>query len=141
MEECPICYELCPDYTTKCGHKFHKECLDMWLDKHYTCPMCRYMINNTFILWSSNNIFFRIKYKIIIYDHYFIISNIFSKQYISGNNIKLVELNNKNIRLEVRIKNKLQIIKLYSNKETLNSCFNGITYLIDKFSSVYLPYI
>lgn len=41
-EECSICLEsegtLVP---SKCGHKFHTECLVKWLEKKNTCPNCR----------------------------------------------------------------------------------------------------
>ena len=42
IEECSICLEndgtLVP---SKCGHKFHTECLVKWLENHDTCPNCR----------------------------------------------------------------------------------------------------
>ncbi|XP_058747903.1 RING-H2 finger protein ATL63-like [Vicia villosa] len=28
----------------KCGHAFHVECIDMWLNSHTNCPMCRSLI-------------------------------------------------------------------------------------------------
>ena len=41
-EECSICLEsegtLVP---SKCGHKFHTECLVKWLENKNTCPNCR----------------------------------------------------------------------------------------------------
>lgn len=30
---------------TQCGHKYCKECLDVWLGNHRTCPMCKHHIN------------------------------------------------------------------------------------------------
>ena len=42
---CPICLE---NYSTKefkrelkCGHTFHKKCIDKWIKKYNTCPICR----------------------------------------------------------------------------------------------------
>lgn len=27
--------------TGKCGHSFHHECINAWLKKSHTCPVCR----------------------------------------------------------------------------------------------------
>ena len=43
-EECVICTNsLSPtcDKPTKCGHYMHKTCIDSWLSRHTTCPVCR----------------------------------------------------------------------------------------------------
>ena len=44
MEECPICYEDMPAPTQlRCGHTFHKHCIDKWAETHCTCPYCRFI--------------------------------------------------------------------------------------------------
>lgn len=44
-ETCAICLE--PTYKTiKCGHHFHKKCLDKWKE-HNSCPVCRKPIDET----------------------------------------------------------------------------------------------
>lgn len=48
-DDCPICIsEICACKgkrklvkETPCGHCFHPTCLNRWLRKHDTCPMCR----------------------------------------------------------------------------------------------------
>jgi len=41
-KECVICMEILNEYKDlKCGHKFHVNCLDTWLQNHDICPMCR----------------------------------------------------------------------------------------------------
>lgn len=32
----------------KCGHNFHLSCIDEWLRKHSTCPVCRFQIQDSF---------------------------------------------------------------------------------------------
>ncbi len=42
-EECSICLSE-SDYQfikTRCNHIFHKECIDVWLNQHNSCPFCR----------------------------------------------------------------------------------------------------
>lgn len=29
-----------------CGHCFHAECIDLWLDSHCTCPLCRVTVES-----------------------------------------------------------------------------------------------
>ncbi|XP_022218428.1 E3 ubiquitin-protein ligase TRAIP [Drosophila obscura] len=42
---CVICAELFAQsdevYVTMCGHMFHHNCLNQWLDRSKTCPQCR----------------------------------------------------------------------------------------------------
>lgn len=40
--ECTICMEFLNDYESlKCGHKFHVQCIDEWLQNHEICPVCK----------------------------------------------------------------------------------------------------
>ncbi|KAK6935701.1 Zinc finger, RING-type [Dillenia turbinata] len=44
--ECVICLSMFEDKDVgrdlpKCGHAFHVECIDMWLNSHSDCPICR----------------------------------------------------------------------------------------------------
>ncbi|KAK7289845.1 hypothetical protein RIF29_03815 [Crotalaria pallida] len=45
-EECCICLSHFQDneklkVLTECQHVYHSECLDMWLNAHPSCPLCR----------------------------------------------------------------------------------------------------
>lgn len=41
--ECAICLDTIVDdlFVTKCNHNFHKKCIDGWLKKSKSCPLCR----------------------------------------------------------------------------------------------------
>ena len=44
MEDCSICLESFKNkelYSSTCKHTFHKSCIDKWLDKDNSCPLCR----------------------------------------------------------------------------------------------------
>ncbi|KAL8494921.1 hypothetical protein ACS0TY_019187 [Phlomoides rotata] len=46
LVSCSICIEEYSDkdrvrYLDQCGHFFHVECIDQWLQKNNTCPVCR----------------------------------------------------------------------------------------------------
>lgn len=38
-----MCYEALTTgvLTTECGHTFHRKCMNRWMEKNDTCPMCR----------------------------------------------------------------------------------------------------
>ncbi|XP_050522989.1 uncharacterized protein LOC126895303 isoform X2 [Daktulosphaira vitifoliae] len=46
VEICAICFNEVNDecYKTPCNHEFCKKCMDQWLQKGSTCPICRYLI-------------------------------------------------------------------------------------------------
>ena len=42
--DCPICMETIDSataYWTTCKHAFHKECIESWMKRSSTCPLCR----------------------------------------------------------------------------------------------------
>lgn len=41
--ECSICLEKIVEEkkTLKCGHEFHTECINLWLNEKKECPVCR----------------------------------------------------------------------------------------------------
>jgi hypothetical protein len=48
--ECAICLGRVEEGEVgralpKCGHRFHLECIDMWLYSHSTCPLCRAVLD------------------------------------------------------------------------------------------------
>lgn len=44
-QSCPVCLEQVPKNQTRrvagCGHEFCAECIETWLAKHTTCPVCK----------------------------------------------------------------------------------------------------
>lgn len=49
--ECAICLVEFEDVSvlrllTSCNHVFHQECIDLWLESHKTCPVCRQALDS-----------------------------------------------------------------------------------------------
>ncbi|KAH7365983.1 hypothetical protein KP509_18G057600 [Ceratopteris richardii] len=47
--ECPVCLTAFEEgeelrILPACGHWYHKDCIDMWVFSHETCPLCRCII-------------------------------------------------------------------------------------------------
>ena len=41
LEVCTICLGSRTDAVLQCGHMYHWECVQQWLDTQNTCPVCR----------------------------------------------------------------------------------------------------
>jgi hypothetical protein len=35
-----------PDGLIRCGHKFHRRCIDAWIKVHMNCPLCKGKVKN-----------------------------------------------------------------------------------------------
>jgi hypothetical protein len=59
-KECLICLDeqRIGEWGCKlqCGHLFHKRCLTEWLEKHCTCPVCRYELETDDATYESDRI-------------------------------------------------------------------------------------
>ncbi len=64
---CSICFEKIPfekQHYLHCGHVYHCECINKWLNTTYYCPICRQYpegncLNNYSNLFSRENVYIR----------------------------------------------------------------------------------
>lgn len=55
---CSICLDklvVKQTQTLHCGHEFHHECIEKWIEKNNTCPFCRDLTDHCITLDSSLN--------------------------------------------------------------------------------------
>lgn len=109
VDECSICLDditdRTPIRTLKCGHVFHKGCIEQWFKKYITCPYCRNceLDIDCFWLWlqpynlSFFNRFF--KYKLIINKNSICLQRKKNIYIFSYKRIKRVRANNKKLQL------------------------------------------
>lgn len=55
---CPICMESVWDYkdnvcVLECGHSFHTDCINQYLESNYNCPICKKSIYNMNSQWQA----------------------------------------------------------------------------------------
>ena len=61
-EKTILCCSICLENIDKvnesnklCGHIFHTECINSWLNTHNTCPLCRTkIVNDSTNIYNSN---------------------------------------------------------------------------------------
>lgn len=127
---CSICLEDIDDnkIELKCGHIYHKQCINSWLKVCYNCPYCRAIVRNSFkmrygwlgytIYINSDSIEFERNGKI---KKKYLLRNIKSVEIVSTVRCK------RDIKFIIYIDEKLQdIIIRLNNKTELFQCFEVI---------------
>lgn len=71
--DCSICLMANTNCITSCRHRFHRECLKLWMTKDSSCPNCRSAI--AFVKW--NMIIRRLQYPIPL-DYHWIVNSYLS---------------------------------------------------------------
>jgi hypothetical protein len=128
-DECPICLEPIDDIkdisTLKCNHKYHKVCLQMWLDIKPICPLCRMNVVDVFKCKDYKYNLFNSKIKLEI--NRIFIKSYFKKIYIDYKNIYKIGHIKEVIIIFFKL-NDLDIIKKYRlpNESLCNTLFTSI---------------
>jgi len=118
-------------YTTtlKCNHRYHKLCLNMWLNRKPNCPLCRIDIIDVFKCKDFKyNLF---NYKIKLEFDRLCINGYFKKKYINYKNIRNIAFIKEIIVIFYKDNNKDYIKKYRLSNESL--CKNLFISIKNKF--------
>jgi hypothetical protein len=127
MEKCSIClldFKLNDNISllNKCGHKFHSECLNIWISQKNVCPFCKNTIRNDFSVLLIKE---KLKLNIIIFYESIIFrsKNYIFKDFLYKNLLKTSIHNNNIVKLVFKSKlacfgiKKTMKIQFMSNKD------------------------
>lgn len=148
--ECSICYENIVENKKilKCGHIFHKNCIDSWTKINPICPYCRSFLAEDFSCKRIRKIFSlnckiiinEETFKKIIINTYFPFTNIIYKSYIIPTKfIKRVE-SEKNICILLFKKSVKEPIIKYRYKFKTNELSEQFSNMMKKLFDKYLFY-
>jgi len=146
---CSICFEnINPNDSLKlsCNHIFHSSCINMWISKKNTCPICRSIVFSKFnvnitikyknIKNKIGTIKFNINYICINYDSFLII--------IPFMYIKFLVINTLDLKIEIHdIRNYIITKSLFCIKYNLHKPIKYIlNFNLDDFNKLleYLNY-
>jgi hypothetical protein len=54
LSDCSVCLNEFPDSITQCKHQFHRACIDVWLKSNSTCPLCRSLSIEMYLIEKMN---------------------------------------------------------------------------------------
>jgi hypothetical protein len=118
---CPICYEPNLDYETKCcKNKFHKECLDLWRKRSFTCPLCRTCSTNEFKAKYN-----KVDYNFKIFNSHISLNlnnSVYPSFIFPYTKIKRVEIKKKKLIIMINVNNLFKELKIHIYKD-LFPCF------------------
>ena len=127
--DCPICLDImekkCNLQTLKCNHTFHKECINLWLDRKPICPLCRMSVIDVFKCSGFKYRF--IKYKIKLEFDRLCIKNMIKTRYIDFNKILRIAYL-ENVIIIYFNENNIEKLKKYvlPNEELCKNLFTSI---------------
>lgn len=130
--ECTICLlniESSNIETLPCNHTYHKSCMDLWKNYNNTCPYCRYILNQNMIptvlfdelIAPDGNIDALNEHN--YYKFYRINENIFQRQYVLNNIIRIK--NAKIFKNELKLGSTYRITSNTTSSTHINQDFTG----------------
>jgi hypothetical protein len=127
--ECPICLDNLNINETKilpCKHKFHKLCVNTWLQRKNICPLCRFPLSTNYKCIDRKNTF--LKYKITINEDHILFKNWFYTRKYVYKQIKSISYSDIYFSINYYETNNIITNKyIFKNKYTCENFFKSIT--------------